>query len=251
MGMMAAASVGGSLISGGLGYLGAKSQAGASQQASQMQAYMQMMGLQQQQRQYDQTRADFAPYRDLGSQAAGALSGQLNYLTSPIKMDQATLESTPGYQWNLGQGLKATQSAAAARGLGVSGAALKGAATYATGLADSTYQNQFNNENTNRTNAYNRLYQTSALGETAAAQAGTLGQSNVNSQVNALTGIGNSAAAGTLGSAAAGNAGLGAIGNAFSGTLNGLGSYYALNNLLNKNQTNNGLYSSEDLGGYA
>jgi hypothetical protein len=61
---------------------------------------------------------------------------------------QAQLEATPGYQFTLQQGLESTQNSAAARGLGNSGAALKGAATYATGLANQTYQNQFQDMNT-------------------------------------------------------------------------------------------------------
>jgi len=74
---------------------------------------------------------------------------------APPPMTQAQLEATPGYQFNLSQGLKAAQSAAAAKGLGVSGAALKGASTYATGLADSTYQNQFNNAQQIYTDLFN------------------------------------------------------------------------------------------------
>lgn len=61
----------------------------------------------------------------------------------PPAMTQAELEQTPGYQFTRSQGLQAVQNSAAARGLGVSGAAMKGAATFATGLADSTYQQQF------------------------------------------------------------------------------------------------------------
>ena len=61
----------------------------------------------------------------------------------PGGMSQAELEQTPGYQFTRDQGLQAVQNSAAARGLGVSGAALKGAATYATGLADQTYKDQF------------------------------------------------------------------------------------------------------------
>jgi hypothetical protein len=57
----------------------------------------------------------------------------------------AGLAQTPGYQFTLHQGLQATQNAAAARGLGVSGAALKGADTFATGLASQTYNQQLNN----------------------------------------------------------------------------------------------------------
>jgi hypothetical protein len=57
----------------------------------------------------------------------------------------AGLAQTPGYQFTLQQGLLGTQNAAAARGLGVSGAALKGADTFATGLASQTYNQQLNN----------------------------------------------------------------------------------------------------------
>ncbi len=56
---------------------------------------------------------------------------------------QAQIEATPGYAFNLQQGQEGVQNSAAARGLSSSGAALKGAATYASGLADSTYQNQY------------------------------------------------------------------------------------------------------------
>jgi hypothetical protein len=53
---------------------------------------------------------------------------------------QSFLASTPGYQFTRNQGLMATQNSYAAQGLGQSGAALKGAANYATGLADTTYE---------------------------------------------------------------------------------------------------------------
>src|SRR5882762_376786 len=106
---------------------------------------------------YNTTRSDLSSYRQIGQTASDQLTNRLTDLTSPITMDQATLEATPGYQFNKTQGLKAVQNSAAARGLGVSGAALKGAATFATGLADSTYQQQFSNAQTNQANAYNRL----------------------------------------------------------------------------------------------
>ncbi len=56
---------------------------------------------------------------------------------------EAQIEATPGYQFNQTQGQEGVQNSAAARGLSSSGAALKGAATFASGLADSTYQNQY------------------------------------------------------------------------------------------------------------
>jgi len=68
-----------------------------------------------------------------------------NLLTGDPAQQEAALQNLPGYQFTLNQGLESTQNAAAARGLGVSGAALKGAASYATGLADNTYNSQLQN----------------------------------------------------------------------------------------------------------
>ena len=58
---------------------------------------------------------------------------------------QRMLESTPGYEFTRNQGLQGVQNSAAATGRGVSGNALAGAANYATGLADSTFNQQLQN----------------------------------------------------------------------------------------------------------
>lgn len=217
---VAAAAVGaaGSLIGG--------SQAsGAASKAAQLQAD-----------QFKQTRGDLLPYNNAGQivlpdlvalAQSGPYGGGKNYLAMaeqnlPGRMTQAELEQTPGYQFNLAQGLKATQSAAAARGLGVSGAALKGAATYATGLADSTYQNQFNNAQTrysdifnlntgqqsNLTNQFNRLSGVATLGENAAAQTGALGTAAAKTEGQGLMSAGQYQAAGTIGAASGINSGI-------------------------------------------
>lgn len=77
------------------------------------------------------------------------------------KAIQAALEATPGYQFTRDQGQKAVQNSYAAKGLGSSGAAMRGAADYATGLAGQTYEQRlqdylsgYNNEFTNTYNAY-------------------------------------------------------------------------------------------------
>ena len=107
--------------------------------------------------------------------------------------------------------------------LGVSGAAMKGAASYATGLADSTYQNQFNNANTNQTNAYNRLMGVAQLGENAAAQTGAYGTQTAQSIGNNTIQGGNAQAAGYLGAA-----------NALTNGVNSYAQYSALQNGLFK-----------------
>ena len=165
---------------------------------------------------YDTTRGDLSPYRDIGGQSATDMSRRLADLTAPIVMDQATLEKTPGYQFTKEQGLKAVQNSAAARRLGTSGAGLKGAATFATGLADNTYQNQFANAVTNQTNAYNRLKGLIDVGENPSAQTGTFGQGAANTAASAAVGAGNAQA----------NA-ANATGNAITGALNNTGAYLA------------------------
>lgn len=162
------------------------------------------------------------------------LASSGNPLNSPllkaINMDESTLEKTPGYQFNLTQGLKATQNAAAARGLGTSGAALKGAASYATGLADMTYQNQFNNAVTNQTNQFNRLNTIQQGGQNAAAGLGGIAQQTGSNIANTITGAGNAQAAGILGSANALSSG---FGNAAQYGLIGNGIYGNSSNAFN------------------
>jgi len=175
--------------------------------------------------QYLMTRQDLSPYTAAGTSAlpglttlasSGPTGGGPNYLDLaynqylPPRMTQAELEQTPGYQFQLQQGLKQTQSAAAARGLGVSGASLKGAAEFVTGLADKNYQNQFANAqtrfkdvlelSTGQQNVLNsqfkRLYDTAALGENAAAGLGAEGTKAASTAGNALQTAGEAEARG-------------------------------------------------------
>ena len=169
---------------------------------------------------FNTTQGNLKSYVDEGNQATGLLNTKLQDLTTPITMDQATLEATPGYQFNKTQGLKAVQNAAAARGLGASGAALKGAATFATGLADNTYQQQFQNAVTNQTNAYNRLKGLIDTGETAAAGQGVIGASTGANVGATQIGVGNAQAAATN-----------ATGAAVSNVANNIGGDYAYRGL--------------------
>lgn len=171
------------------------------------------------------TRADLEPFRAAGGNALTALMGRLPALSSPITFDQATLEATPGYQFTRDQGLKSVQSAAAAKGLGISGAALKGAARFATGLADATYDKRFANELASRTSNFNMLKGISDLGENAAAQTGSLGQASTTAQTNALTSGAAASAAGDVGAA-------NALSNALTGGANSYVQNYFLQQLM-------------------
>lgn len=189
---------------------------------------------------YNTTRGDLAPFRQMGVDAGSQLMSRLSDLTKPITMDQATLEGTPGYQFNLTQGLKSVQNSAAARGLGSSGAALKGATTFATGLADSTYQNQFANAVTNQTNAFNRLKSLVDTGENASAQTGVIGNSASNTAAQAQIAGGNAQAAG-----------INATGTAINNFANNAGAYAMYKGLYgNSNAADAGLSNGVGSGGY-
>lgn len=199
--------------------IGAASSIVGANQAAKAQKEAAQMGIDAQGRQYAQTREDLEPYRTLGNNAIDML-GERPELFQPINLTQDWLESTPGYQFTLTQGLKAVQNAAAARGLGVSGAALKGAANFATGLADNTYKTQFDVANINNTNTYNRLKSLVDTGQNAAAQTGAFGANAANQTASLLTGAGNA-------QAAAYNMMGGAVNNA----ANNIGGYFAYKGL--------------------
>jgi hypothetical protein len=237
----AAAAIAGSAVIGAGASLAGSSQAAKSAKDA--------ANLQQQQ--FQTTRGDLFDYNQAGQAAThnalaltdlGPTGGGPNYVDLaynqylPPQMTQAQLEQQPGYQFTLAQGLKATQSAAAARGLGVSGSALKGAGTYATGLADKTYLDQFNvsqqrfgdvlNLNTaqqgNLQSQFGRLYNLSALGENAAAATGVAGTSAASTGGNYLNQAGLAEAAGTTG-----------VSNALAGGANNYLAYNALQQYLN------------------
>ena len=83
----------------------------------------------------------------------------------------STYQQSPGYQWQLGQGLRAVDAGAAASGMLRSGATLKAEQSFGQGLA-----------NTDFGNYWNRLQQLSQNGLTAAggiANAATGGAANI------------------------------------------------------------------------
>lgn len=198
-----------------------------------------------------QVRSDLLPYNLNGQSLIPTLNAQYGQTSTALGTafdnaqgaipkgfegpeGMARLRASPGYAFNLAEGMRALTNSNAAKGLGVSGNMLRGAANFATGLADSTYNSMFNQQQTqfqdqsqqfsNRYNLQNALYNQAygpvALGETAAAQTGALattgaGQSGANiAGAGQSLGTGQQAAGNALGSgiAGAGNAGINYLG---------------------------------------
>ncbi|MFM0566970.1 hypothetical protein PQQ88_01305 [Paraburkholderia caledonica] len=228
---MVAAAVAGAAVVGGVASSAMSSSASRSAANTQSDAAKYSADLQNDQ--WQQTQQNLKPYMDLGASYINPLK---NALSNPMLTQQFAApteqqaQSTPGYQFTLNQGLKSVQNSAAARGLGVSGAALKGAASYTTGLADSTYNDVFNRAlqtfNTNYSSAannVNRLAGVVGSGQNAAATNGSLGAQAVGNIGNTLTSGANAQAAGTIGAA-------NALSNGLNGITNGATSYALLSN---------------------
>lgn len=227
---------GSSVLGGVANIFGAQSAADAQKEAA---AQANAAILQQQQKGLDTQKSYFdtgtAPLAGIAKQGGDAYTNLLKALpdlTKPITMDQATLEQTPGYQFNLSQGLRGVDLSSISRGL--SGAQAKAAATFATGLADSTYQNQFNNANINKQNAFNFLLNTATPGISAAGTYAAAGTSAGNAALGNTQQVGNSISGNLVG---AGNAQAAAdistgknIGNAITGAA---GAYAASPNASN------------------
>ncbi|WP_156174074.1 DNA transfer protein p32 [Cupriavidus basilensis] len=242
--MVAAAVAGGAIVggvaSGALGAKGAKDAASTQADAANRAADLQWQ-------QFQQMQQNLQPYMNLGSNSipqlqqllsGGALNRQFSF--DPT---QQQLEQTPGYQFTLQQGLKGVDNAAAAKGLNLSGAQMKGISDYTTGLADQTFQQQYQNAlqsfMTNygvNSDQYNRLAGLVGLGQNAAAGVGNAGLQTASNAGGMLVGGANAQAAGQIGAANAISGGIGSIGS-------GVGLYSLLRN--NNNPFSSGSWATQ------
>lgn len=133
------------------------------------------------------------------------------------------LTSEPGYQFRLEEGLKAINALAANRGSLDSGATLKALTRYGQDYAGNEYQNAFNRDAANKERKYNMLAGVSGTGQTTATNIGTFGANTANNIAENYLGAGNARAAGQV-----------ARGAGWANTLNDVGSYYRLQNLLRR-----------------
>lgn len=212
-GLAAAGSVASAAIGAGAAGDAADQQASAARQASNNTMTM-----------FNTEQKNLQPYMNAGSTALGTLQSELPGLTSPFQPTMAQLESTPGYQFTLQQGLQSTQNGYAAAGLGRSGAAQKGASQYAENLASTTYQQQFNNYLGQNQQIYNMLSGLVTTGANAATNTANLGMQATAQSNNYLTSAAAAGAAGTIGSA-------NAIGGGITGATNALTNYALISQL--------------------
>jgi hypothetical protein len=231
---VAAAIVGGTLVSG---YV----QGQAAKKAAQTQADALSQSADIQQKQFETIQSQGAPGRAAGYNALNTLgslgSGTYQmydaqgnptgtgtgtgYLTKEYTPADFAANIDPGYAFRLQQGQEATNRMANMSGGLLSGNALRGAQDYTQGLASTEYGNAFNRFQTGRTNIYNTLAGIAGLGQNAyntSAQTGTTAAGNIG---NTIANVGAAQAGGQVGSA-----------NALVGGLQNASNQYYLSQLL-------------------
>lgn len=226
----------GSLALGGISALFG---ANAAESAADTQSDAARAAAAQTQARWEQARGDLLPFLQGGYGAQTAVQGLTgtgmggNPLTAPYTkfFTPADLESTPGYKFTRDQGLRAVQNSFAAKGLGRSGAAERGASRYVTGLAQNTYMQQLEADMRQKQQAFNMLLPQLQTGA-ATGQALATGTMNTQGAVNNLmTGAAQAQAAGDVGQA-----------NAWKGLFGPLSQYgmlyYAAPDLFKQNVAN-------------
>ena len=166
-------------------------------------------------------------------------------LYTPMVNSLEDLQATPGYQFQLQQGLQSVNNSAAAKGSLLSGNSLEAINNYAQGQAatgfqnawqraQSAYQNAFSDSLTQKQNTYNMLSGQSGQGLSAANSA-----NNVNMGV--ANGISNAGQNNLTGTTSANNQAANAVTNTAagvnSGIQSGISNYLTGNYLTNKTET--------------
>ncbi len=139
------------------------------------------------------------------AQAGGGSSTDFQAPAAFTGLSKDEFQNTPGYQWDLSEGMKALERSSAAKGTLLTTGTLKALQGYATGLADQTYGEAYNraqgtqaqnfnqalagygtNQNTNQANVGNKLNAFNAnLAGTQANFGNALGTFNANLSGNA------------------------------------------------------------------
>jgi hypothetical protein len=130
-------------------------------------------------------------------------------------------QTDPGYQFRMGEGAKAIENSAAARGMQLSGANLKGLTRFNQDFASNEYGNAWNRDSNEKQRKFNFLTGQSGQGQQTAAQVGQFGANASGSIADNYLQAGNARAAGQVGSA-----------TAWGNAIGDVSDYYRLRNLL-------------------
>lgn len=197
----------GTVIGGGLGLAQGFMGSRAASRGSQQMAQGNLLGMLLQQQMFQQAQQNLQPFMQYGQNALQTLAPLIGIGADPMKAQLTSrfdptierLEKTPGYKFTLDQGLRNLQNAFAAKGLGSSSNALRGAADYVKDLASTTFQQQFQNYWGENKSIYDMLAGAGNVGANAAGQGAGLASNFGQMMGQGAQGYGNALGMGTLG----------------------------------------------------
>ena len=173
------------VVAGGAALIGGLAQSNATNNATDASVRANQQNIALQQGIYDETSANFAPYREAGLEGFNALSSELGLGPAPSGYDG--FQATPGYEFAFNEGQRAIEGSAAAGGNLRSGATMKALNDYGQGMANQEYGNHLS-----------RLGSFAQMGQAAAGNQAAAAQNFGNASGNALNNIGNAQAAGAI-----------------------------------------------------
>lgn len=191
-----AAAIGGAVLSSNASNKASKAQQDAANTST---------GLARQQ--YSDTVDRNRPFYDAGTSALATLQQKLPELNSGY--DPSKLTSEPGYQFGLQQGQQALERSLAARGRGVSGAALKAASEFGTNYGTTKLNDAFQRDQSSKQQQFSQLQALTNIGQASGNNSSAAGQAFANSAGANAIGAGDSAGANAM-----------AQGNIWGGLLN-------------------------------
>lgn len=176
---LAGAAIAGSAIAGGASIIGANQASKAAKNATAAQTTANNAALAEQQRQYDTTRADYAPWRQAGESALQQLSA-VHGITLPggpqaPNDPYAGFMESPDYQFRRDEGIRAISGNRSARGLLDSPSHGEGLIRYAGQAASAEFGNW-----------YSRLAALAGVGQAATDSIAGAGQANANNRTGIL-----------------------------------------------------------------
>jgi hypothetical protein len=204
-GWVAGATVVGGLIAADAAKSGADKQSAAADRAAALSDA-----------QYQQTRADQAPYRQAGFNALAEMQRTAKNVPGAFSFNNEEMYRDPGYGFRLSEGQRSMARSAGNRGGLVSGTSLKAMQDYAQNAASGEYSNAYNRALTSyntgvasENQLYNRQAGMAGVGQSATNLTNVAGANNANTVGNYLTGGAAAQAAGGVGVANAATSGLG------------------------------------------
>jgi hypothetical protein len=200
------------------GVAGAYMQSQAAGKAADQYGRAAQQGIDYNREMYGNVLGQNQPYMDVGQKGVN-LYGQLadsGYLTAQPSMNDLT-RLMPNYQFGMQQGMGQLNSQMNAAGGAISGNALQGANQFAQDYAGNQLSNAFNMYQANRSNVVSNVNALTGVGQNANQTVANMAGGTSANVGNQLSSIGNAQAAATMGSA-----------NAYAGALNNISNYAML-----------------------